>query len=52
MLEGHKKVARLADSPDHVVPGHDPLVLEYYPPASEDLKGIVARVDLAPNVPN
>ncbi|PIW27616.1 MAG: MBL fold hydrolase [Rhodospirillales bacterium CG15_BIG_FIL_POST_REV_8_21_14_020_66_15] len=49
MLEGHRKVARLAESPDHVVPGHDPLVMELYPPASEDLAGIVARVDLAPH---
>lgn len=48
MLEGHKKVAKLAETPDHVVPGHDPLVMEYYPAASEDLEGIVVRVDLAP----
>lgn len=48
MLEGHKKVIRMAGSPDHVVPGHDPLVMERYPAASADLEGIVARVDLAP----
>ncbi len=48
MLEGHKKVARLADSPDHVVPGHDPKVMDLYPPPSDDLQGIVARVDLPP----
>ena len=48
MLEGHKKVERLADSRDHVVPGHDPRVMDIYPPASDDLQGIVARVDLAP----
>jgi hypothetical protein len=35
----------LADSADHVVPGHDPLVLERYPAASKELKGIVARLD-------
>jgi glyoxylase-like metal-dependent hydrolase (beta-lactamase superfamily II) len=51
MLEGHKKVARLADGPDHVIPGHDPRVMDLYPPASADLKGIVARVDLAPSGP-
>lgn len=48
MLEGHRRVAQLAETPDHVVPGHDPLVLEKYPPVSEDLRGIVHRVDLAP----
>ncbi len=51
MLEGHRKVARLADSPDHVVPGHDPLVMEMYPPPSDDLAGIVVRVDVAPSKP-
>ncbi|MEQ8227007.1 MAG: N-acyl homoserine lactonase family protein [Rhodospirillales bacterium] len=48
MLEGHKKVERLADSRDHVVPGHDPRVMDIYPPATDDLKGMIARVDLAP----
>jgi glyoxylase-like metal-dependent hydrolase (beta-lactamase superfamily II) len=31
MLEGHKTCRLFADSPEHVVPGHDPLVLERYP---------------------
>jgi len=31
MLEGHRRLGELADSPDHIVPGHDPLVLERYP---------------------
>ena len=33
MLAGHDICVRHADSPDHVVPGHDPLVLQYYPRA-------------------
>lgn len=33
MLEGYRHIATLADSPDHVVPGHDPLVLKRYPSA-------------------
>ncbi len=49
MLEGYKTLTRLADSPDHIVPGHDPLVLEYYPPAKPGLEGIVARLDVAPS---
>lgn len=31
MLEGYRKLMRRADSPDHMVPGHDPLVRTRYP---------------------
>ena len=31
MLEAFDKVLSLADTPDHMVPGHDPLVLQRYP---------------------
>lgn len=37
-------VRSLADSPDHVVPGHDPLVMERYPAAKEGLEGIAVRI--------
>ena len=43
MLEGHKKLQRLADSPNHVVPGHDPLVLKRYPAARPELEGSIVR---------
>jgi glyoxylase-like metal-dependent hydrolase (beta-lactamase superfamily II) len=45
VLEGYRRARALADSPDHIVPGHDPKVLEKYPPPREDLKGWVARLD-------
>jgi glyoxylase-like metal-dependent hydrolase (beta-lactamase superfamily II) len=48
MLEGHATLKRLASSPEHVVPGHDPLVLARYPAPRPDLTGIVARLDVAP----
>lgn len=48
MLEGHDLVHRLADSPDHVIPGHDPLVMALYPPPAPELAGIVARLDVPP----
>ncbi|MBV9747062.1 MAG: N-acyl homoserine lactonase family protein [Acidobacteriia bacterium] len=48
MLEGYKLLYQLADSPDHIVPGHDPLVMQYYPAARPDLEGIVVRLDCAP----
>ena len=31
MLEGYGQIESLADSPDHVIPGHDPLVLARFP---------------------
>ncbi len=48
MLEGYRLLYQLADSPDHIVPGHDPLVMRYYPTAGPGLEGIVARLDCAP----
>ena len=48
MLEGFEMLYRLADSPDHIVPGHDPLVMRYYPPVSAELVEIAVRLDVAP----
>ncbi len=46
-LDGLQTVRRLASSPRHIIPGHDPLVLEQYPAARSGLSDIV-RVDLEP----
>jgi hypothetical protein len=48
MLEGYNTLYRLAESPNHIVPGHDPLVMEYYPAAKPELEGIAVRLDLEP----
>jgi glyoxylase-like metal-dependent hydrolase (beta-lactamase superfamily II) len=48
VLEGYRKVTRLADSPQHIIPGHDPLVMQRYPAASSDLEGIAVRLDVMP----
>jgi glyoxylase-like metal-dependent hydrolase (beta-lactamase superfamily II) len=48
MLNGYRTLYELAASPDHVVPGHDPLVMQYYPAPSPELEGIVVRLDVAP----
>jgi glyoxylase-like metal-dependent hydrolase (beta-lactamase superfamily II) len=45
VLEGYRRARALADSPDHIIPGHDPLVLARYPAARADLEGWVARLD-------
>jgi glyoxylase-like metal-dependent hydrolase (beta-lactamase superfamily II) len=47
-LEGYDTLRRLADSTHHIIPGHDPLVLQRYPAPSPELQGIVARLDVAP----
>ncbi len=46
MLEGYETLKRLADSPGHIVPGHDPLVMERYPAPSPELDGIAVRLDV------
>jgi len=48
MLEGHDRLRRLASSPQHIVPGHDPLVAKLYPGARPDLAGSVVRLDVEP----
>jgi glyoxylase-like metal-dependent hydrolase (beta-lactamase superfamily II) len=48
MLEGFQHVQTLGATKDHIVPGHDPLVLKRYPTPSPELEGIVAQLDVAP----
>ena len=47
MVEGFKTIQRLATSTNHVIPGHDPLVLAKNP-AVPGFEGIVARLDAHP----
>jgi glyoxylase-like metal-dependent hydrolase (beta-lactamase superfamily II) len=46
MLEGWVTCERLADGPDHIIPGHDPLVLARFPPVPGNPNAV--RLDLAP----
>jgi glyoxylase-like metal-dependent hydrolase (beta-lactamase superfamily II) len=48
VFEGYNKLRRLAQSPAHIVPGHDPLVLRRYPPAGPGLDGIVVSLHAQP----
>ena len=50
MIDAFRKVERLADSPDHIIPGHDPLVMRQYPALSPSLRDIVVRLDVDPTV--
>jgi len=45
MVEGYARLRALADSPAHVIPGHDPQVLARYPAPTRALEGMVARLD-------
>ncbi len=47
-LEAYDTVLRLAASPRHVIPGHDPDVLKRYPAAKAGLENWVVRLDADP----
>jgi glyoxylase-like metal-dependent hydrolase (beta-lactamase superfamily II) len=51
VLEGYTTIKRLAESADHIVPGHDPQVVERYPAAAPGLDGWVVRLDVEPTSP-
>ena len=48
VLEGYDRLLELATSPRHVIPGHDPLVVQRYRAVSPELQGIAMRLDLNP----
>jgi glyoxylase-like metal-dependent hydrolase (beta-lactamase superfamily II) len=50
VIAGYDTARKLASSPAHVVPGHDPLVLGRYPAASSATSGWIVRVDREPSV--
>jgi len=44
MLDGYDRLRRLAGSAGAIVPGHDPLVFERFPPSSKGLEGVAVRL--------
>ncbi len=48
VLAGFDTLRELAASEKHIVPGHDPLVMQRYPAASKELAGIAVRLDVEP----
>ncbi len=42
--DSHDKLARMAESPDHIIPGHDPLVMEIYPRHPDDSETAILTV--------
>lgn len=47
-LDGYKRLYELAESPKHIIPGHDPLVSSRYPHANDHCGDTVVRLDLDP----
>jgi glyoxylase-like metal-dependent hydrolase (beta-lactamase superfamily II) len=48
VVDGYARLRRLADSPQHIIPGHDPRVMQRYPASDPSLAGIAVRLDLPP----
>jgi len=47
-MAGWQTLDALAESPDHIIPGHDPAVLAAYPVAKPGLEGVAVRLDTMP----
>lgn len=48
MVTGWERMRELADSENHIVPGHDPAVLIQYPPPHESLQGSICALHVEP----
>jgi len=49
MVDGWGRLRRLASDPRHVIPGHDPLVMQRYRAPRAALEGIAVRLDAEPS---
>jgi glyoxylase-like metal-dependent hydrolase (beta-lactamase superfamily II) len=47
-LEGYRTLKKLASSPRHVVPGHDPDVVKRYPAPKPGMEDWIVRLDVEP----
>lgn len=48
VFKGYSLLRKLADSDDHIIPGHDPLVMSQYPAPSSELEGVVVQLHVPP----
>jgi glyoxylase-like metal-dependent hydrolase (beta-lactamase superfamily II) len=51
MLDAYRTLQRLAATPRHIVPGHDPYVMQEYPAPRPALQNVVVRLDAEPIAP-
>ena len=47
-IDGYDTLRALAASPRHIIPGHDPLVMQRYPAVSDALRDVAVRLDHDP----
>jgi glyoxylase-like metal-dependent hydrolase (beta-lactamase superfamily II) len=52
MLEAFDLLVAWAPTRNHIIPGHDPLVMTRYPAPTPELQGIAVRLDVEPNLSN
>lgn len=45
MVDGWRRIKELAASPRHIIPGHDPAVMEVYSAPSSEMEGVLVRLD-------
>ena len=48
MVLAHDRMRELADSEDHIVPAHDPRIMELYPAVAAEFEGRAVRLDVVP----
>lgn len=48
MIDGYTTMRGLAESRRHIIPGHDPLVMQRYPAPRDDISDVVVRLDVDP----
>jgi glyoxylase-like metal-dependent hydrolase (beta-lactamase superfamily II) len=48
-MDALSSLYRLAETPDHVIAGHDPAVMKMYPAVSPQLENIALRLDVMPH---
>ncbi|WP_454691649.1 N-acyl homoserine lactonase family protein [Achromobacter aloeverae] len=48
-LDAFPKIEAWADSPDHIIAGHDPVIMQIYPPWSDAVRDMAVRLDVPPN---
>lgn len=51
MIRGFKRLRAMAETDDHVIPGHDAQVMHRYAAPRPELEGIAVRLDEAPRLP-
>jgi glyoxylase-like metal-dependent hydrolase (beta-lactamase superfamily II) len=48
MVDSYRTLERLAAGPRHIIPGHDPIVMQEYSAPEKAMEGIVIRLDAEP----